>query len=99
MYQLQKLELGWKIYWMSMYGMSDVEIGHIQMFLVFQDQGECFWHLEWKIKGEPEQNEHIYRYQVNGFLITCPAKQEHFRTKLRPLMGKQVDRTVEERSL
>ena len=52
---------------MSMQGMSDVEIGHIQMFLVFPDQGECCWYLEWKIKGELEQNEHIYGYQVNGY--------------------------------
>jgi len=50
-----------------MQGMSDVEIGHIQMFLVFPDQGECCWYLEWKIKGKPEQNERIYRYQVNGY--------------------------------
>jgi len=47
--------------------MSDVEIEHIQMFMVFPDQGECCWYLEWKIKGEREQNEHIYRYQVNGY--------------------------------
>jgi len=47
--------------------MSDVEIRHIQMFLVLPDQGECCWHLEWKIKEEPEQNELIYRYQVNGY--------------------------------
>jgi len=47
--------------------MSDVEMGHIQMFLVFPDQGECFWHLECKIKEEPEQNECIYRYQVNSY--------------------------------
>ena len=52
---------------MSMQGMSDVEIGHIQMFLVFPDQGECCWYLEWKIKEEPEQNEHIYGYQVNSY--------------------------------
>ena len=43
-------------------GMSDVEIGHIQMFMVFPDRGECCRHLEWKIKGEPEQNERIYGY-------------------------------------
>ena len=48
-------------------GMLDVEIGHIQMFVVLPDQGECCWYLEWKIKGEPEQNEHIYRYQVNCY--------------------------------
>jgi len=48
-------------------GISDVEIGHIQMFVVFPDQGEYCWYLEWKIKGEPEQNEHIYRYQVNRY--------------------------------
>ena len=70
-----------------------VEIGHIQMFMVFPDRGECCRHLEWKIKGEPEQNERIYGYQVNGFLITCPAKQEPFRTKLRPLMGERVNGT------
>jgi len=52
---------------MSMQGMSDVEIGHIKMFVVLPDQGERCWYLEWKIKGEPEQNEHIYRYQVNGY--------------------------------
>jgi len=50
-----------------MQGMSDVKIRHIQMFVVFPDQGECCWYLEWKIKGEPEQNERIYRYQVNGY--------------------------------
>jgi len=48
-------------------GMSDVEMGHIQMFLVFPDQGECCWYLEWKIKGEPEQNERIYGSEVNGY--------------------------------
>ena len=51
-----------------MQGMSDVKIGHIQMFVVFPDQSECCcWYLEWKIKGEPEQNERIYQYQVNGY--------------------------------
>jgi len=30
-------------------------------------QGECCWYLEWKIKQEPEQNESIYGYQVNGY--------------------------------
>jgi len=52
LYELQKLELEWKIHWVSMQGMSDVEIRHIQMFLVFTDQGECCWYLEWKIKNE-----------------------------------------------
>ena len=52
---------------MSMQGMSDVAIGCIQMLVVFPDQGECCWYLEWKIKGEPEQNERIYGYQVNGY--------------------------------
>ena len=69
MYELQKLELEWKVHWMSMQvlGMSDAEIGHIQMFVVFSDRGECCWHLEWKIKGEPELNERIYGYQVNEY--------------------------------
>ena len=69
MCQPQKFELEWKIHWMSMQvlGMSDVEIGHIQMFVVFPDQGECCWYLEWKIKGEPDQNVRIYGYQVNGY--------------------------------
>ena len=52
---------------MSIQGMSDVEIGDIQMFVVFLDQSECCWYLEWKIKEEPEQNESIYGYQVNGY--------------------------------
>ena len=66
--QPQKFELRWKIHWVSMQRMSDVEIGHIQMFLVIPDQGECCcWYLKWKIKGEPEQNKHIYQYQVNGY--------------------------------
>ena len=65
--QPQKLELGWKIHWMSMQGMSDVEIGHIQMFVFFPDQGECCWYLKWKIKGEPDQNERIYGYQADGY--------------------------------
>ena len=52
---------------MSMQGMSDVEIGYIQMFVVFPDQGEYCWYLEWKIKGEPDQNVRIYGYQVNGY--------------------------------
>ena len=30
---------------------------------------------------------------TRGFLITCPAKQEPFRIKLRPLMGEPVDGT------
>ena len=61
MYELQKLELEWKVHWMSMQelGMSDVEMGHIQMFVVFSDRGEYYWYLEWKTKGEPEQNECI----------------------------------------
>ena len=69
MYQPQQLEREWKIHWVSMQdlGMSDMEIGDIQMFVVFPDQGECCWYLEWKIRGEPEQNERIYRYQVNGY--------------------------------
>jgi len=69
LYELQKLDLEWKIHWMLMQelGMSDVEMGHIQMFVVFSDRGECFWHLEWKIEGEPDQNERIYGYQVNGY--------------------------------
>jgi len=53
------------------------------MFVVFPDQGECCWYLEWKIKGEPEQNEHIYGHQINGysqanFIIICPAKKNLF---------------------
>jgi len=54
LYELQKLEVEWKVHWMSMQelGMSDVEIGHIQMFVVFSDRGECCCYLEWKIKNK-----------------------------------------------
>ena len=41
---------------MQVLGMSDVEIGHIQIFVVFPNRGECCWHLEWETKGEADQN-------------------------------------------
>ena len=33
-------------------GTSDVEMGHRLIFVVFLDRDECFWHLNWKIKGK-----------------------------------------------
>ena len=33
-------------------GMSYVDMGHRLIFVVFPDRGECFWHLNWKIKGK-----------------------------------------------
>ena len=67
MCQPQKFELEWKIYWMSMQWMSDVEIRTYPDVCSLSSQGECCWYLEWKIKEEPEQNESIYGYQVNGY--------------------------------
>ena len=56
-------------------------------------------------QGETEQNECIYKHHVDQlsltsrFLITCLLKQEKFQTKLRPLMGEQVGRTIGEINL
>ena len=47
--------------------MSDVEIRTYPDVCSLSSQGECCWYLEWKIKEEPEQNESIYGYQVNGY--------------------------------
>ena len=108
MYELQKLELEWKVHWMLMQelGMSDVKIGHIQVFVVSLNRGQCCWHLEWETKGEADQNELIYRHQVDSHSQAdssshqgCPPKQETFHAKFRPLMGEKVDGTIEERNL
>ena len=40
---------------MQVLGMSDVEIGHIQIFVVFPNRGECCWHLEWETKVSSSQ--------------------------------------------
>ena len=96
MNELQKLEPEWKVHWMLMQelGMSDVEIGHIQMLVVSLNRGECCWHLEWETKGEADQNERIYIHQADGHSQAdpsshqgCPPKQEPFHAKFRPLMG------------
>ena len=65
-------------------GMSDMKIGHIQMFVVFPDRGECFWHLE-NQGGTKTKWAHIrvlsWWLLTSGFLITCPPKREPFHTK------------------
>ena len=77
-----------------MQGMSYVEIGHT--FVVFLVSII-------KIQGEPEQNERIYGYQVNGYSQADSSshalQKKFFHTELRPLMGERVDGTIEERSL
>ena len=87
-------------------GMSDVKIGHIQMFVVSLNRGQCCWHLEWETKGEADQNECIYRHQVDSHSQAdfsshqgCPPKQETFHAKFWLLMGEKVDGTIEERNL
>ena len=104
LYQPQQLECEWKIHWVSMQDLviSDMEIGHIQMFVVFPDRDEYFWHLEnqggTRTKWAPIQVPSWWLL-TSGLLITCPLKRKPFRTKLQPLMGEQVNGTIEERGL
>ena len=82
--------------------MSDMEIGHVQMFVVFRNRGQCCRYLEWAA----DQNERIYRHQVDSHSQAdssshqgCPPKQEPSHAKFRPLMGEKDNGTIEERNL
>ena len=91
--QLQQRKLKWKVHWVSLMqdlGMSDVEIGYIQMSMVFPDGGDCCWYLEWKIKGEPEQSNIVWWTDVHDGVNLRQLKVQGGPVKRR----KRVQRAV-----
>ena len=77
-------------------GTSDVEMGHRLIFVVFLDRDECFWHLNWKIKGKQNKmsaytsTKSAFTRKLTPFSSLCqqqgcPRKRKPFSWVFSPL--------------